>query len=144
MSNTFGKVANPSTETALTDRKSSSELATTAITDLFTFGLLPSSLPRPPLSFPVRVMPCYVSPLCPNLWPLGFEERQRWPLKMATAKFVWGHSHECTSLLSAALTSSYPPPATLPILLLLHPPPPPPRKLTRTRSCPRWGPLLHK
>ena len=56
--------------------------------------------------------PCYVSPLGPNLWLLGFEERQRWPLKMATAKFVWGQSHECRSLSV--------PPVRLRILPLLH------------------------
>lgn len=84
----------------------------------------PTPLP-PDLSFPLflSLSPCYVSPLCPNLWPLGFEERQRWPLKTATAKFVRGHSHECTSL-SASLTSSFPPPHPSALLILRLPPPP--------------------
>lgn len=62
--------------------------------------------------------PGYVSPLCPSLWPLGFEERQRWPLKMATAKFVQGHSYECSSLSWLSHTSSYPTPTILFILPL--------------------------
>lgn len=93
-----------------------------------------------PLTFFPNFPPCYVSPLFPNLWPPGFEERQRWPLKKAAAEFVWGHSHEWMSLLFAVLLH----------LHILPPPPPPcftqyppsaPHNLTPRHSCPCWGPL---
>lgn len=108
------------------------------ITDLVTFAslLTPLSfLPRPPLSSFPSMSLCYVSPLGPNLWLRGFEERQRWPLKMATAKFVWGQSHECTSLSVSLARLHILPPLTLLILPLS------PHKLTRTRSCPCRGPI---
>lgn len=94
----------------------------------------------PPPSSPflfLSMSPCYVPPLCPNLWPLGFEERQRCPLKMATAKFVRGHSHECTSL-SASLSRLH-------ILPPLHSSSSlcPPQTHTNTLK-PSLGPPLHK
>lgn len=39
---------------------------------------------------------------------------------MATAEFVRGHGHECTSLSDLSLTSSYP--ALAPLLIFLPPP----------------------
>lgn len=64
------------------------------ITDLVTFAsLLTLPSPSSPFLF-APVSPCYVSSLCPNLWPLDFEERQRWPLKMASVKFTRTNSHE--------------------------------------------------
>lgn len=113
------------------------QLFPSQITDLVTFAsLLTLPSPVPPFLFS-PVSPCYVSPLCPNLWPLGFEERQRWPLKMATAKFVRGHSHECTSL-SAPLSRLH-------ILPTLYSPSSlcPPQTYKDT-LMPLPGPLLHK
>lgn len=111
------------------------QLFPSQITDLVTFASL-LTLPSPVLPFP---LPPRVTLLCfcPNLWPLGFEERQRWPLKIATAKFVRGHSRECTSLSTS--------------LSRLHILPPlhfssshcPPQTHTDT-LMPSSGPLSHK
>lgn len=59
------------------------------ITDLLTFCLVTHALPfLSPRRCPRVTLLCF-SLAQPNLWPLGFEERQRvGPLKTATAKFV--------------------------------------------------------
>lgn len=59
------------------------------ITDLLTFCLVTHVLPfLSPRRCPRVTLLCF-SLAQPNLWPLGFEERQRvGPLKTATAKFV--------------------------------------------------------
>lgn len=87
-----------------------------------------TSLPYPPLSFPLchPVMFLLSAPTC-GLWL--FEERQRWPLKTATAKFVRGHGNECMPL-STSLSWLHirPPPNTVPHLLSA------PHNLTHKRS----------
>lgn len=73
------------------------------------------------------------APTC-GLWL--FEERQRWPLKTPTAKFVRGHGNECTPL-STSLSRLHilaPPHPHIPHLLYA------PHNLTRKRS--RRGPPI--
>lgn len=70
------------------------QLFPSQITDLVTFAsLLTLPSPIPPPHHPVMFL--LSAPTC---GPWVFEERQRWPLKTATAKFIRGHGNECTPL----------------------------------------------
>lgn len=78
------------------------QLFPSQITDLVTFAsLLTLPSPNPP-------SPCYVSPFCPNLWPLGFWGKAEVAFEDGDGQVYSGPQQWMHAFVHVSLTSSYP------------------------------------
>lgn len=76
------------------------QLFPSQITDLVTFASLLTLHPPP--------SPCYVSPLCPNLWPLGFWGKAEVAFEDGDGQVYSGPRQWMPAFVHVSLTSSYP------------------------------------